>query len=202
VEAWDRHEQHVVSLDNATCAFGYRHSLFKRQPGRYIVTAVRFALPRQRELRLDYAGIREQLARMGIDQPAPYHVAEAVVHLRTRKLPDPAVIGNAGSFFKNPIVEAAVAESLRREHPELVAWPGTDGRCKLSAAWMIEAMPAFPIATRWCWSTTGTPAAANCGRWRRRSSPASRPNSAFGWSRNRWCSEARAPPSRLRHLPP
>jgi len=139
VEAWDLREQRVVSLDNATCAFSYRHSLFKRVPGRYIVTAVRFALPRQRELRLDYAGIREHLAHMGIDQPAPYHVAEAVVHLRTRKLPDPAVIGNAGSFFKNPIVDAAIAESLKREHPALVAWPGADGRCKLSAAWLIEA---------------------------------------------------------------
>ena len=139
VEAWDLHERRVVSLDNAACAFAYRHSLFKREPGRYIVTAVRFALPRQRELRTDYAGIREELARMGVDKPAPFHVAEAVVHLRTRKLPDPAVIGNAGSFFKNPIVDATLGESLKREHPDLVAWPGSDGGWKLSAAWLIEA---------------------------------------------------------------
>ena len=138
VEAWDLHERRVVSLDNAACAFAYRHSLFKREPGRYIVTAVRFALPRTHALRLDYAGIREELARMGVDKPAPFHVAEAVVHLRTRKLPDPAVIGNAGSFFKNPIVAAALGESLKRAHPELVAWPGADGRWKLSAAWLIE----------------------------------------------------------------
>jgi UDP-N-acetylmuramate dehydrogenase len=129
----------VVSLDNATCVFSYRHSLFKREPGRYIVTAVRFALPRTHALRLDYAGLREELARMGVDKPAPFHVAEAVVHLRTRKLPDPAVIGNAGSFFKNPMVDAALGESLKRQYPELVAWPGTDGRWKLSAAWLIEA---------------------------------------------------------------
>ncbi|WP_245188263.1 UDP-N-acetylmuramate dehydrogenase [Frateuria flava] len=139
VEAWDLQERRVVSLDNAACAFAYRYSLFKREPGRYIVTAVRFALPRTHALRLDYAGIREELARMGVDKPAPFHVAEAVVHLRTRKLPDPAVIGNAGSFFKNPVVEAALGEALRREHPELVAWPGSDGRWKLSAAWLIEA---------------------------------------------------------------
>ena len=138
VEAWDLHEHRVVSLDNTACVFGYRHSLFKREPGRYIVTAVRFALPRQHALRIDYAGIREELARMGVDKPAPFHVAEAVVHLRTRKLPDPAVIGNAGSFFKNPIVDGARGESLKREHPELVAWPGADGRWKLSAAWLIE----------------------------------------------------------------
>ncbi|MGN6281463.1 UDP-N-acetylmuramate dehydrogenase [Frateuria sp.] len=139
VEAWDLKERRVVSLDNAACAFAYRYSLFKRDPSRYIVTAVRFALPRTHALRLDYAGIREELARMGVDKPAPFHVAEAVVHLRTRKLPDPAVIGNAGSFFKNPVLEAALGEALKREHPELVAWPGSDGRWKLSAAWLIEA---------------------------------------------------------------
>src|SRR6185312_14248092 len=81
-----------------------------------------FALPRSRELRLDYAGIREELARMGVDKPAPFHVAEAVVRLRTRKLPD-----------------TAQAETLKREHPELPAWPQPDGRSKLSAAWLIEA---------------------------------------------------------------
>jgi UDP-N-acetylmuramate dehydrogenase len=139
VEAWDTREQRVVTLDHADCKFGYRDSRFKREPGRYIVTAVRFVLPRMHELRLDYAGIREELERMGVARPAPFHVAEAVVHLRTRKLPDPAVIGNAGSFFKNPIVEAATGEALQREHPGLVAWPGRDGRWKLSAAWLIEA---------------------------------------------------------------
>ena len=82
VEAWDTRERRVVTLDHATCAFAYRDSLFKHEPGRYIVTAVRFLLPRNRPLRTDYAGIDEQLARMGVDKPAPFHVAEAVVHLR------------------------------------------------------------------------------------------------------------------------
>lgn len=139
VEAWDTVEHQVAVLDRAACAFAYRDSIFKREPGRYIVTAVRFVLPRTHTLKLDYAGIREELARMGVDKPAPFHVAEAVVHLRTRKLPDPSVIGNAGSFFKNPIIDAARGEALKREHPELVAWPGADGRWKLSAAWLIDA---------------------------------------------------------------
>jgi UDP-N-acetylmuramate dehydrogenase len=138
VEAWDTREHRVAMLTRADCAFAYRDSVFKHEPGRYIVTAVRFALPRTRALRLDYAGIREELARMGVDKPAPFHVAEAVVHLRSRKLPDPAVIGNAGSFFKNPIVDASLGESLKREHPDLVSWVGSDGRWKLSAAWLIE----------------------------------------------------------------
>jgi UDP-N-acetylmuramate dehydrogenase len=139
VEAWDTREHRVAMLDHATCAFAYRDSLFKHEPGRYVVTAVRFVLPRSRPLRTDYAGIDEELARMGVDKPAPFHVAEAVVHLRTRKLPDPAVIGNAGSFFKNPVVDAALAEALKHDHPALASWPQADGRCKLSAAWLIEA---------------------------------------------------------------
>jgi UDP-N-acetylmuramate dehydrogenase len=139
VEAWDTRERRVAVLSKHDCAFAYRDSVFKREPGRYIVTAVRFALPRQRELRLDYAGIREELARMGIEKPAPFHVAEAVVHLRSRKLPDPSVIGNAGSFFKNPIVDTALADALKQAQPELAAWPGQDGKTKLSAAWLIEA---------------------------------------------------------------
>lgn len=138
VEAWDTREQRVVTLDHATCAFAYRDSLFKRQPGRYIVTAVRFLLPRQRALRTDYAGLGDELQRMGVDRPAPFHVAEAVVHLRTRKLPDPDVIGNAGSFFKNPVVDSALAVSLMQEHAGLVAWPAGEGRSKLSAGWLIE----------------------------------------------------------------
>ena len=139
VEAWDIQQRCVVTLNHTTCAFAYRDSLFKHQPGRYIVTAVRFVLPRSRPLRTDYAGIAEELAHMAIDKPAPFHVAEAVVRLRTRKLPDPAVIGNAGSFFKNPIVEASLAEALQFDHPGLPAWPQADGRSKISAGWMIEA---------------------------------------------------------------
>lgn len=139
VEAWDRIERRVVTLNRDACAFGYRDSLFKHEPDRFVVTAVRFALPRQHALRIDYAGIREELDRMGVSNPAPFHVAEAVVHLRTRKLPDPAVIGNAGSFFKNPLVDAAQGEALKREHPELVAWLSKDTHWKLSAAWLIEA---------------------------------------------------------------
>jgi UDP-N-acetylmuramate dehydrogenase len=103
-----------------------------------VVFAVEFRLPRQRELRLDYAGVREELAALGIDAPSHAAVAEAVIRLRTRKLPNPAVIGNAGSFFKNPIVSAAAADALRREHPALPAWPVSPEQNKLSAAWLIE----------------------------------------------------------------
>ena len=138
VEAWDRAAGTHVRLDNAACTFAYRDSLFKQQPERYLVTAVEFALPRGGTLRTDYAGVADELAAIGAE-PTPRTVAEAVARLRARKLPNPAVIGNAGSFFKNPVVPAAVADALRRENPGLPAWPGPGGDSKLSAAWLVEA---------------------------------------------------------------
>ncbi|SKB82370.1 UDP-N-acetylmuramate dehydrogenase [Luteibacter sp. 22Crub2.1] len=138
VEAWDTHKGEFVLLDKAACAFSYRDSAFKRQPRRWIVVAVTFDLPRERPLSLDYAGIREEMEKMGAQRATPYHVAEAVVRLRSRKLPDPAVIGNAGSFFKNPIVGAHQADALALAHPGLPVWPHAGGTAKLSAGWLIE----------------------------------------------------------------
>jgi UDP-N-acetylmuramate dehydrogenase len=138
VEVFDRGINAIARLSNAQCEFAYRDSIFKHHPDRYLVTAVEFALPRTRSLRLDYAGVREELAAMNIDSPNASAVAEAVIRLRTRKLPNPALIGNAGSFFKNPIVAAARAEELHKAHPTLPIWSAGDDR-KLSAAWLIEA---------------------------------------------------------------
>jgi len=126
-------------LDREDCAFAYRDSVFKQQPDRFVVTAVEFSLPRTPDLRLDYAGIGDELAAQGIAHPTPLQVAETVVAIRRRKLPDPAVLGNAGSFFKNPVVPAAQAEALLAEHPTLPAFRGAGNTRKLSAAWMIEA---------------------------------------------------------------
>ncbi|WP_372013119.1 UDP-N-acetylmuramate dehydrogenase [Pseudoxanthomonas sp. 10H] len=140
VDAWDRHARQPVRLDRAACAFGYRDSAFKRDPGRWIVTAVELDLAKRAAPRLDYAGIGEELARMGVAAPGARDVAEAVIRIRRRKLPDPAVVGNAGSFFKNPIVPAAQAQALLDAHPRLPAFAG-DGEAtrKLSAAWLIDA---------------------------------------------------------------
>lgn len=138
VEAWDRRSNTLVQLANSECRFGYRDSVFKHDPERYIVTAVDFALPRQRELQIDYAGVREELTSLGVDVPNAPAVAEAIARIRTRKLPNPDLVGNAGSFFKNPLVDSGLAESLRREYPTMPAWNGEDSRVKLSAAWLIE----------------------------------------------------------------
>ncbi len=139
VEAFDRAAGKFARLGNADCAFAYRDSLFKRTPGAYVVTAVEFLLPRRRELRLDYAGVREELAAMNAGEPTAPLVAEAVSRLRLRKLPNPALIGNAGSFFKNPVVAVETATRLQVEHPTLPVWPAKAGHLKLSAGWLIEA---------------------------------------------------------------
>jgi UDP-N-acetylmuramate dehydrogenase len=147
VEVFERATGTFHRFDTAACAFAYRDSAFKRDPDRWLIVAVEFALPHAASqpssaLRLDYAGIREELTAMGVaamDVDART-VAEAVIRLRRRKLPDPAVVGNAGSFFKNPIVPLAQAEALLAAHPRLPVFRGAgDDSRKLSAAWLIEA---------------------------------------------------------------
>jgi UDP-N-acetylmuramate dehydrogenase len=140
VHAFDRRDGGFVRLDAADCDFAYRDSLFKHDPDRYIVTAVEFVLSRTPDLRLEYAGIREELTAMGIDgTPRASQVAEAVIRIRQRKLPDPARLGNAGSFFKNPIVPMAIAEALQATQPAMPVFRGAgDESRKLSAAWLID----------------------------------------------------------------
>ncbi|MDR0181416.1 UDP-N-acetylmuramate dehydrogenase [Lysobacter arvi] len=140
VESFEPATGRMHRFDVGQCAFGYRDSVFKHEPDRYIVTAVEFALPRTPNLKLDYAGIGDELIAMGITAPAPRDVAQAVIAIRRRKLPDPAVLGNAGSFFKNPIVPVALAEALQAEHPAMPVFRGNGPETrKLSAAWFIDA---------------------------------------------------------------
>ncbi|MFD0726289.1 UDP-N-acetylmuramate dehydrogenase [Lysobacter brunescens] len=145
VEVFERATGAFHRFDTAACAFAYRDSVFKHDLDRYLIVAVEFALPHAASLpssalKLDYAGIREELTAMGIDAPDARTVAEAVIRLRRRKLPDPAVVGNAGSFFKNPIVPLAQAEALLADHPRLPVFRGAgDDSRKLSAAWLIDA---------------------------------------------------------------
>jgi UDP-N-acetylmuramate dehydrogenase len=141
VEAFDRSSGGFVRLAAADCAFAYRDSLFKHMPDRYVVSAVEFSLSRTFQPRLGYVGIEDELRLMGVEgAPRAAQVAEAVIRIRRRKLPDPAVTGNAGSFFKNPIVPAAQAETLLAAHPALPMFHGGDAdNRKLSAAWLIDA---------------------------------------------------------------
>jgi UDP-N-acetylmuramate dehydrogenase len=139
VSAWDWNGMRWVTLNREDCRLAYRDSLFRSvEPYRYLVTSIRLALSRTFQPRTGYAGLQEELGKHRGHALSARDVSEAVIRLRRRKLPDPHEHGNAGSFFKNPVVEAELAENLRSRHNGIPAWPQSDGRIKFPAAWMIE----------------------------------------------------------------
>lgn len=120
------------------CRFAYRDSVFKQElKNRYIITRVRFRLLKQPQIKVAYGDIQAELAGQGIGEPTPAQVSAAVIAIRSRKLPDPAVLGNAGSFFKNPVIPQAQFEVLKAQFPAVVAYPQVTG-VKLAAGWLIE----------------------------------------------------------------
>lgn len=136
--ALDRQTGELREFSLADCAFGYRDSVFKHQVGRWLILRVRFTLSFAAKLHLEYGPVRQRLEEQGIKTPTPIHVSRAICEIRSEKLPDPATLGNAGSFFKNPVVSAQVAEGIRQTHPGLVAYAQPDGQMKLAAGWLIE----------------------------------------------------------------
>ncbi len=139
VEAWDWQARRERIFDREECDFAYRDSRFKsRDRDRFLVTGLILGLDRVFRPRLDYAGVREAVSAAGIAHPTALDVSDAVMRIRRRKLPDPAHIGNAGSFFKNPVVAAPDAERLRADWPGLPLYRAGAGQSKASAAWMIE----------------------------------------------------------------
>ncbi len=137
VHAWEYGKGAVV-LPPEDCAFGYRDSRFKREPGRFLITAVDFDLSERRPLKLEYGAITGELARAGIETPTAHDVARAVTHIRRGKLPDWFFYGNSGSFFKNPVVDRSRYNSLLEVYPDLPAYPIDDATVKLPAGWLID----------------------------------------------------------------
>lgn len=128
-----------VTRDNAACQFAYRDSLFKHAlRDRAIIVEVCFALLKTWQPNLRYAELAQELAARGISNPCARDISDAVIAIRSRKLPDPKKIGNAGSFFKNPVVSVQQRESLLIHYPQLVSYPQTDGSYKLAAGWLID----------------------------------------------------------------
>ena len=127
----------MLTLDAAHCGFGYRESVFKHDlKGKVIITAVEIALSHAPRPRLGYGDVeREVEARGGVTLR---NIREAICSIRRAKLPDPAVLGNAGSFFKNPVVGAAAAERLLAQYPDMPHYPAPEGRVKLAAGWLID----------------------------------------------------------------
>ncbi|MCF4996712.1 UDP-N-acetylmuramate dehydrogenase [Pseudomonas syringae] len=136
--ALDRQTGELRDFTLEECNFAYRDSLFKQHPGRWLILRVRFQLDRVAHLHLEYGPVRQRLTEQGIEQPTPSDVSRAICSIRSEKLPDPAVLGNAGSFFKNPLVSAALVARIKEQYPDLVAYAQPDGQMKLAAGWLIE----------------------------------------------------------------
>lgn len=139
LEAVDLRGGAIVSLDFKDCRFAYRDSVFKHEAAdRFAITAVTFRLPKRWTALTRYVDLGRELASRGIIDPRPLDVSDAIIAIRNRKLPDPARIGNVGSFFKNPIVSAEHYARLAAAHPDIPAYKELDGRVKLAAGWLID----------------------------------------------------------------
>ena len=136
IEAFDTKEHAFVTLQNEACHFAYRDSYFKQNPHRFIVTKVVFKLPKAWQARIHYADLAKQFSENS--NPSPEDIFLAVCRVRTHKLPDPKVIGNAGSFFQNPVIPVEQYETLLRAHTNLVSYPDAAGKRKLAAGWLID----------------------------------------------------------------
>ena len=123
----------------ADCAFGYRESVFKRAlKNQYVICKVAFTLTLQPVINTSYGVIEAELKQMGISNPGIKDVSKAVIRIRQSKLPDPKELGNAGSFFKNPVVTAEVLESIQSTYARVPSYPAGEGHVKLAAGWLIE----------------------------------------------------------------
>lgn len=137
VEVFDCQQECLKQLSLDDCRFAYRDSLFKSvEPGRYVITAVELKLSRKADVQVGYAALQAELH--GQSTPTPEQVFDAVCRVRRQKLPDPAQLGNAGSFFKNPVVSAEHCQQLRQQEADLVAHADPSGGCKLAAGWLID----------------------------------------------------------------
>lgn len=140
VTVWNAADGSVCEVPTHACGFGYRDSIFKRdRGGERVVLGITLRLPMPWQPVTGYAELERELATRGCNAPTAQDIFSAVCALRRRKLPDPAQLGNAGSFFKNPVVDRAQHAGLIERFPSLVSYPLAGGRYKLGAAWMIEA---------------------------------------------------------------
>lgn len=139
--AWNWRTQEIRKFRKSECQFGYRDSIFKQlQPNPWVILSVRFRLHRNaRRVSISYGELREALRLEGVAaEPTPEQVSKVVCQVRSKKLPDPAKLGNAGSFFKNPILKTAIAEDLKQRFPLIPLYPAQEGCTKISAGWLID----------------------------------------------------------------
>jgi UDP-N-acetylmuramate dehydrogenase len=139
VEGLDLTTLQIQTLTRQACYFGYRDSIFKRElKGKFVITAILLELSKDRPVNIEYKALQEELQQRGKPPYTSKDIFSAVCSVRQRKLPDPQILGNAGSFFKNPEIEPKKYEFLRQRYPDLVAFELNNGNYKLSAGWLIE----------------------------------------------------------------
>jgi UDP-N-acetylmuramate dehydrogenase len=139
LEALHIKEKRMQTFDRATCKFRYRESVFKQElKNQFIITSVTYRLNKKPVYKISYGAIEKELELMGVKELSIKAISEAVCAIRSSKLPDPKVIGNAGSFFKNPEVVKSKYEYLQSRFPEIVGYPLENGNVKLAAGWLIE----------------------------------------------------------------
>ena len=140
LSAWDFGRHTAVTMALEQCNFGYRDSIFKQDhAGQRLITAITLALPKRWRAVASYADVANELKQRGIEVPGAHDIFQSVVAIRRRKLPDPTAIGNAGSFFKNPVVSREKHGELIARFPSLVGYALPGGRFKLAAGWLIDA---------------------------------------------------------------
>lgn len=136
-DALDLKQKKLVQLDRESCRFGYRSSIFKNESrGRYILTHVVFRLRKQAQLQLNYGPVKESFLKAG--GVSAQDLREVIINIRRQKLPDPLEFGNAGSYFKNPLVDSTLFNCLRLDYPGIPSYPDVENQVKIPAAWLIE----------------------------------------------------------------
>lgn len=139
LEAYRLSDKTTVTFRNADCKFGYRESVFKRKyKNQFVITSVTFGLNKKPTFRIEYGAIKLELEKMGVEELNIKAVSQAVINIRRSKLPDPAAIGNAGSFFKNPHVPKTVFKALQEANPTIPSFPFDEAHVKVPAGWLIE----------------------------------------------------------------
>lgn len=139
LEAYHIHDKTTVQFTLNDCAFGYRESVFKRRyKGQFIITSVTYRLRKQPVFNTSYGAIEQELEKMGITELSIKAISQAVINIRSSKLPNPAEIGNAGSFFKNPQIPQQQFNELKQAHPGIPGYPAGNNEVKVAAGWLIE----------------------------------------------------------------
>jgi UDP-N-acetylmuramate dehydrogenase len=139
LEAWHLQERMVQKFTLADCSFGYRESVFKKKyKGQFVILNVTFRLPKKAVYHTHYGAIEQELAAMDVKEPSIQTISQAVINIRTSKLPDPEIIGNAGSFFKNPVIAQEQFDTLKNEFPSIPGYPSAAQQIKTAAGWLIE----------------------------------------------------------------